>query len=62
LPRNSISRNGENEANMTKWFAALRADRRVRELSHGFLLLALTGSSVGGVMGMVAVATRALGR
>jgi hypothetical protein len=47
---------------MTKRIAALRQDRRVRELSHGFALLALTGSSVGGVMGMVAMASKALGR
>jgi hypothetical protein len=47
---------------MTKRIAALRANRRVRELSHGFALLALTGSSVGGVMGMVAMASKALGR
>jgi hypothetical protein len=47
---------------MIKRFAALRDDGRVRELSHGFALLALTGSSVGGVMGMVVMATRALGR
>jgi hypothetical protein len=47
---------------MTKRIAALRASRRVRELSHGFALLALTGSSVGGVMGMVAMASKALGR
>jgi hypothetical protein len=47
---------------MTKLFAALRDDRRLRELSQGFFLLALTGSSVGGVMGMVAFATKALGR
>jgi hypothetical protein len=33
-----------------------------RELSQGIVLLALTGSSVGGFLGMVAIATRALGR
>ena len=33
-----------------------------RELSQGIVLLALTGSSVGGLLGMVAIATRALGR
>jgi hypothetical protein len=47
---------------MTEWFGALRDDRRLRELGQGFFLLALSGSSVGGVMGMVAVATKALGR
>jgi hypothetical protein len=33
-----------------------------RELSQGIVVLALTGSSVGGFLGMVAIATRALGR
>lgn len=33
-----------------------------RELSQSIVLLALTGSSVGGLLGMVAIATRALGR
>jgi hypothetical protein len=33
-----------------------------REVSQSIVLLALTGSSVGGVLGMVALATRALGR
>jgi len=33
-----------------------------RELSQGLVLLALTGSSVGGLLGMLAIATRALGR
>jgi hypothetical protein len=33
-----------------------------RELSQSIVLLALTGSSVGGVLGMVSIATRALGR
>jgi hypothetical protein len=47
---------------MMQRIAALRSDRRVRELSHGFALVALSGSSVGGVMGMVAMATKALGR
>ena len=47
---------------MTKRIATLRDNRRVRELSHGFALLALTGSSVGGFMGMVAMASKALGR
>jgi hypothetical protein len=35
---------------------------RAKELSHSLVLLALTGSSVGGFLGMVALATRALGR
>ena len=34
----------------------------VKELGQGVMLLALTGSSVGGLLGMVAIATRALGR
>lgn len=33
-----------------------------KELSQGLVLLALTGSWVGGFLGMVALATRALGR
>ncbi|MFN2389122.1 MAG: hypothetical protein ABR575_05880 [Actinomycetota bacterium] len=33
-----------------------------RELRQGIVVLALTGSSVGGVLSMLAVATRALGR
>jgi hypothetical protein len=34
----------------------------MKELGQGVMLLALTGSSVGGLLGMVAIATRALGR
>jgi hypothetical protein len=33
-----------------------------REVGQSLVLLALTGSSVGGLLGMLAVATRALGR
>lgn len=33
-----------------------------KELGQGVMLLALTGSSVGGLLGMLAIATRALGR
>lgn len=33
-----------------------------REVRQSIVLLALTGSSVGGFLGMVAIATRALGR
>ena len=33
-----------------------------RELSQSIVLLALTGGSVGGVLGMVSMATKALGR
>jgi hypothetical protein len=36
-------------------------DGLARELGQGIILLALTGSSVGGFLGMVAIATRALG-
>lgn len=35
---------------------------RIREVTQGIALLALTGSTVGGFLGMVAIATRALGR
>ena len=41
---------------------AFSSNGLTRELSQGVVLLALTGSSVGGVLGMVSVATRALGR
>lgn len=34
----------------------------MKELGTGLMLLALSGSSVGGLLGMVAIATRALGR
>lgn len=37
-------------------------DSLAREISQGIVLLALTGSSVGGFLGMIAIATRALGR
>ena len=33
-----------------------------KEVGQGLVMLALTGSSIGGVLGMVALATRALGR
>ena len=33
-----------------------------REISRGLLVLGLTGSSVGGLLGVVAQATRLLGR
>ena len=39
-----------------------REHGRGRELRQGIVLLALTGSSVGGALGMLAIATRALGR
>jgi hypothetical protein len=52
----------ERTDDMIKKIAALRDDQRVRELSQGFALVAVTGSSVGGVMGMVVMATKALGR
>ncbi len=40
----------------------LAQDGKTREFGQGIILLALTGSSVGGVLGMLAIATRALGR
>jgi hypothetical protein len=42
--------------------ALLRNGRFARELGQGIVLLALTGSSVGGFLGMLAIATKALGR
>lgn len=41
---------------------AVGEDGIARELGQGVLLLALTGSSVGGFLGMMAIATQALGR
>lgn len=41
---------------------ALAQDGKAREFGQGVVLLALTGSSVGGFLGMLAIATRALGR
>jgi hypothetical protein len=43
----------------------LRAESRstfAREFGQSLMVLALTGSSVGGLLGMLAVATRVLGR
>ncbi len=37
-------------------------DSLAREVGQGLMVLALTGSSVGGFLGMLAIATRALGR
>jgi hypothetical protein len=34
----------------------------LREVGQSIMVLALTGSSVGGLLGMLAIATRALGR
>ena len=43
--------------------AGLESKSKVaREVSQGVVLLALSGTSVGGFLGMVALATRALGR
>ena len=36
--------------------------RVAREVSQGLVLVALSGTSVGGFLGMVALASRALGR
>lgn len=47
---------------MSKLVDAIPREGLARELGQTILLLALTGSSVGGFMGMVAIATRALGR
>ena len=47
---------------MMRRVRAVGEDTLVRELSQGVVLLALTGASVGGFLGMLAVATRALGR
>jgi hypothetical protein len=42
--------------------AALPKQGPAREIGQGIFLLAITGSSVGGFVGMLALATRALGR
>ncbi|HEV3472045.1 MAG TPA: hypothetical protein VG408_02410 [Actinomycetota bacterium] len=47
---------------MVTRIATLPKDGLARELSQSLVLLALTGSSVGGFLGVVAIATRALGR
>jgi hypothetical protein len=36
--------------------------RVARELGQGIIVLALTGSTVGGLLGMIAIAARAFGR
>ena len=41
---------------------AFAPNNLARELGQGIVLLALTGSSVGGILGILAIATRALGR
>jgi hypothetical protein len=38
-----------------------RTSGLAREVSQGIVVLALAGASVGGLFGMVAIATRALG-
>jgi len=42
--------------------ATMEKEGLAKELSQSLVLLALTGSSVGGFLGMVALATCALGR
>lgn len=44
-----------------RWETSSRV-RIARELGQGIIVLALTGSTVGGFLGMVAIAARALGR
>jgi hypothetical protein len=45
-----------------KLYEARPKQELAREVRQSLVLLALTGSSVGGFLGMVAIATRALGR
>lgn len=40
----------------------ISGDGLAREVGQGIMVLALTGSSVGGFLGMLAIATRVLGR
>ncbi len=42
--------------------AASYRPRLAREIGHGLVLLGLTGSSVGGLVGVVTLAARVLGR
>lgn len=44
-----------------RWSTTSRV-RIARELGQGIIVLALTGSTVGGFLGMIAIATKALGR
>ena len=46
---------------MSTKIAAPEKSGLAREVGQSLFLLALTGSSVGGFLGMVAIATRALG-
>ena len=46
---------------MSKKSLATPRPELARELGQSLIVLALTGSSVGGFLGMVALATRALG-
>jgi hypothetical protein len=41
---------------------AVVQDGLTREFGQGILLVGLTGSSVGGLLGILAIASRALGR
>jgi len=41
---------------------AVGHDGLTRELGQGILLMGLAGSSVGGLLGILAIASRALGR
>lgn len=47
---------------MNRIIGAMPKDGLAREVSQSLVLLALTGSSVGGILGMVALVTRAVGR
>lgn len=47
---------------MRRTTALKQKGRLAREVGHGLVLLAVSGTSVGGVLGVVAMATRALGR
>jgi len=42
--------------------AVTRKGRAARELGQGLVVVALSGTSVGGFLGVVALASRALGR
>lgn len=47
---------------MTRVTEALEPEGLAREVGQSLLLLALTGSSVGAILGMVTLATKAMGQ
>ena len=52
----------ENDSSVRAGSRSHGRDGLAREVSRGLVVLGLSGTSVGGVVGMVALATHALGR